>query len=336
MAWKEFFFKNKKILIILIIILGIVTLISTIYFFFIKTDTYSTLNNSSSVLQDQNNNFIEEKEIRFEELSTLIDDIQKKYPPNISGSTKLSKGLSLNEYYSNTDDLNNAYALICINQGYNVSSKIKSPIFIYIPDLKTEDNIKDNYRYYDVNLNDLKQYCKDKNKTIYIFNILDLPPKTQSQTPSSVSNTNNFNETQKTVEKILLSKLDDLFENEFFKSIKNNISPSCLDRLSDQPDTGSSLNTVLIVKKDQDNSIPRTDDNHKMIIYVELTDQEKTDNKYYQDSNNVPNKIFNKKYNDLTLEDIQNTKNRKIYIFQIKYYDYKDKDHNPLSESFLG
>lgn len=44
--------------------------------------------------------------------------------------------------------------------------------------------------------------------------------------------------------------------------------------MSDTDPLNKSCDTILIVKEDQQNSIPKLDD-RKMLIYIELTDEEK-------------------------------------------------------------
>ncbi|MGI3136160.1 MAG: hypothetical protein ACN23H_01080 [Candidatus Phytoplasma vitis] len=325
MEWKQFFNKNKKIILIIFIILASILMIAAYLIIDHK-------NKKRQQLEQKNYKKVEqviEKEVNFNQLKNHIDDLKNKY----SSSTKLYKGLNINEYYSNPEDINNAYALICINGGYNISSKIKSPILIFIPNLKLEDKLQNDNRCYDVTLEDLKQYCNNKQQPIYIYHILDLPSNTSSKTESSPLDVNKLQNNN--VKEILVDTLDDLFTNDFFKTLeKKIISIGCLADLSDTDPLNKSCDTILIVKEDQQNSIPKLDD-RKMLIYIELTDEEKNNHKY-KETEDKPNEIFNKKYNNLTLEDIKKINNRNIYIFKIKFYDYKDVEHNPLSETKMN
>ncbi|MEZ0180258.1 hypothetical protein ['Camptotheca acuminata' phytoplasma] len=94
------------------------------------------------------------------------------------------------------------------------------------------------------------------------------------------------------------------------------------------------LDTLLFVGEStsQNNKIQKNTENEKMLIFITLSNEEK-EQKIYKETKN--NQIFHKKYNELNLEDIKNTKNRKIYIFAIKKYDWTDKTNNPLTETKL-
>lgn len=341
MTFKEFYNKNKKILIIVLVVITIVILV------FVgikimnrksseKNSIKETTNSSNSLLEvnknnNSNSNLIIEKKMDFKELINFEQEMQRKYNSNDITFTKLNRCLQKDNYYEyKTDEsFKLPHALLILQKNYNISNKIHFPYFIFLPELDAETTINGN-KYWDLDLNELKQYHKEKNKTMYIIEIKDLEKRENNSISIQYTNDNE----QQNITTITLEKLDEIWENEKFQIIKPKIVASSFDRLSENPELGPKLNTILYIKEDQENNIPK-DDVYKMFIYITLSDEEKENKNFWKDNNTNTNQLFNKKYKEVKLEDILKIKNREIIIFKIKKADYKDKQNNPNSEGFL-
>ncbi|WP_227807234.1 hypothetical protein [Mulberry dwarf phytoplasma] len=339
MSYQRFLTKNyQKVYFIVIVIF----LLALIFVCLYKKSCPSNKNNNHSEQccssidkndhhPEQKPELISEQEMNFEELDRFQHEMQSRYRETY---TKINRFTNKELYfeYESQENVKQPHALLVLRSGYSVSNKIHAPYLIFMPDL-TSETLMNGHKYYDMDLSELKAYSKNHHQNIYIIKIKNIVPKTHNinstpLAPSISLSADNW------VETVTLESLDDLWSNPKFQEISQFIVLSCFDRLSEQPITGTKLDTVLYVAEDQENCIGK-DQEYKLFIFVQLNTPEKT-NKDYKDTENKINTIFNKKYSQLTLEDIRNTRNRKITIFKIRHADYQDKIKNPLSESKIS
>ncbi|WP_349402082.1 putative membrane protein [Candidatus Phytoplasma solani] len=342
MKFKSFYYRYKQIIVFFLLFLSICCIFALSFLF---TKKLNNKKSSNDIKKDFSvPNILEEKEISFEELDSFQTKMTQQYPEE---ATKIYKYKDINGYYSGTDN-HVAHALIFINKGYSSSNIIKEPLCIFIPRLNEENIIKDEKKYFDSTLEELKQYCIENNKNIYINKIKNLPQvKNQPQQNIEANQTQNNTEDELNFDfpykEIELETLDSLFTNEYFKKYykENNMIAiaSGIDRLSQEPQIypDQTTKTVIFAKEDFPNSVINNNtDDKSVLIFIPLTKREQIDKIFKEDdSSNPVNQIFNKKYEELTLNDIQNSNRKGILIFKIKYADYLDKVNNPKSQSKL-